>query len=97
MNSYQPTVYLDQNAKPLIVFGKGRIKYDAVAARDDIALVKLDTLRDLRELHHNGAPYSPRKAASFWLNYDFRTVTKRARQVLRGLVARQRKPAAATE
>ena len=29
---YAPQVFLDYNSRPLIVFGKGRTKYNAVAA-----------------------------------------------------------------
>lgn len=95
MNAYTPTVYLDEHARPLIVLGKARIKYYAVAARDaDIAVVKLDTLRSLREAMHDGKPYPPRKCASYWLNHDFREITGRAKMVLRGLVARKKTEAA---
>ena len=87
---FTPQVLVDGNARPLIVFAKGRSRYHAVAARDaDIALVTLDTLRDFRSLERRGEPYPVRRAASFWLNHDFRAPTKRARQVLRGLVARK--------
>lgn len=80
---------------PLIVFRKGRTKYHAVQATDSgITLVTLDSLRGLVEVKRKGEPYSPRKAASFWLNHDHREVTKRAKQVLRGLVARKAKAAA---
>jgi hypothetical protein len=86
-----PQVLVDHNARPLIVFRKGRTKYHAVAARDtDIALVTLDTLRGLREATRHGDAYPPKRAASYWLNHDHREITKRARQVLRGLVARKR-------
>lgn len=85
-----PQVLVDEHARPLIVFSKGRTKFHAIAARDrDIALVDLDTLRGLRQLERRGEPYPARKAASFWLNHDFRCPTKRARQVLRSLVARK--------
>jgi hypothetical protein len=90
MKTYAPQVLLDANARPLIVFAKGRTKYHAVAAADrSITLVALDTLRDLRPLERKGQPYPPRRCASFWLNRDHREVTKRATQVLRGLVARK--------
>ena len=81
----------DRNAeRPVIVFRKGRKLYHAIAARDaDVALVTFETLRGMRPLERAGEPYPPRKAASFWLNRDFRTVTKRAHQVLKGLVARK--------
>lgn len=89
-----PQVLVDGNARPLIVFAEGRTKYYAVAARDaDIALVALDTLRGFRALERRGEPYAARRAASFWLNHDFRPLTRRARQVLRGLVARKREGA----
>ena len=81
----------ERNAeRPVLVFRKGRKLYHAIAARDDsIGLVTLESLRGARPLERRGEPYPPRKAASFWLNRDFRIVTKRARQVLRGLVARK--------
>lgn len=89
---FTPQVLLDANARPLIVFAKGRIKYHAVAARDnDIALVELDSLRGLRPLERRGEPYPPRRAASYWLNHGFRKPTKRAERVLRGMVARKGK------
>ena len=88
---FAPQVLVDGNARPLIVFAKGRAKYHAVTARDnDIALVALDSLRGLRALERRGEPYPARRAASFWLNHGFRAPTKRARQVLRGLVARRK-------
>ena len=90
MKDFTPRVLAD-GARPMIVFAKGRTKYHAIVARDsDIALVTLDSLRGLRELTRNGEPYPPRRAASFWLNHDFREPTKRAKQVLRGLVARRK-------
>lgn len=88
--AFVPRVLLDQS-RPMIVFRKGRTKYHAVAARDaDIALVVLDSLRGLRDAtRSDGTPYPIRKAASFWLNHDFRPVTRRATLVLRGIVARK--------
>ena len=84
-----PQVLADRNSRPLIVFAKGRTKYHAVAAMDKtITLVALDSLRGLAKLQRKGEPYSPKRAASFWLNHDHREVTKRAREVLRGLVRR---------
>lgn len=90
MTQVTPQVFLDHNARPLLVFRKGRVKYHAVAARDTtIALVTLDTLRGLRPATRKGEDYPPRRAASFWLNHDCRHITKRARQVLRAMVARK--------
>lgn len=89
---FNPQVMLDEHARPLIVFARAprSLRYHAVAARDtDIALVELETLRGLRPLERKGEPYPPRRCASFWLNHDHRRPTKRARQVLRGLVARK--------
>lgn len=87
---YAPTVLIDPHGRPLVVFAKGRVKYHAVVATDHaITLAKLDSLRGLAELQRKGAPYPARRAASFWLNRDFRPVTKRAKQVLRALVRRQ--------
>lgn len=89
--AYVPQVLVDHNGRPLIVYGKGRTRYHAVAAAGRrIRLVSLLTLRGLRELHRRGDPYPARRAASFWLNHDHRAPTKRARQVLRGLVSRRR-------
>ena len=85
-----PQVLVDQGGRPLLVFRKGRTKYHAVVARSsDIALVTLDTLRGLREVQRRGEPYPARRCASFWLNRDHRPITKRAKQILRGLVARK--------
>jgi hypothetical protein len=90
---YVPQVMAGRDGRPLIVFKKGRTKYHAVQAVDNaITLVALDSLRGLAVLSRNGQPYPPRRAASFWLNHDFRPVTKRAKQVLRGLVARRKDP-----
>lgn len=92
MSDFQPQVLIDNQARPLIVFRKGRVKYHAVAARDsDIALIELGTLRGFRPLERNGEPYSPKRAASRWLNHDHRAITKRAERVLRALVARKGK------
>ena len=86
----QDEVLIDGNATPYLVFAKGRVKYHAVVAGDrSITLVALDSLRGMRPLQRKGQPYPPRRAASFWLNRDHRTITKRARSVLRGLVARK--------
>jgi len=88
--AFKPQVLVDGNGRPILVFSKGRTKFHAVAARDrDIAVVALDTLRGLRELTRRGDPYPPRRAASFWLNHDFRPPTKRARAILRRLVTRR--------
>ena len=86
---YQSAVYLDYNAQPLIVFAKGRTKFHAVAADTTIRLVSLPTLRGLREAQYRGEAYPPRRAASFWLNHTQRDITKRAKQILRGIVARK--------
>lgn len=86
-----PQVLAD-GSRPLIVFARGRTKYHAVAAREtDIALITLDSLRGLHELRRKGEPYPPRRAASYWLNHDYRPVAKRAKAVLAGLVARRPK------
>ena len=91
MNAFPTAVYLDHNAQPLIVFSKGRTKFHAVAANGTISLVTLDTLRGLREATYRGDAYPPRRAASFWLNHGQRPITKRAENVLRALVSRNRK------
>jgi len=95
MNAYTPQVMIDNNAAPVIVFRRARSKFHAVAARwHDIALVHFDSTSGLRPLLRRGEPYPVRRAASFWLNHDFRPVTRRAKQVLRGLVARRKTEAA---
>lgn len=91
MSNYPAAVYLDHNAQPLIVFARGRTKFHAVEAGVIIRLVQLDTLRGLREAIYRGDPYPPRRAASFYLNHTNREITKRAKCVLRGLVARKPK------
>lgn len=93
-----PQVMIDASARPMLVFARGRTKYHAVAARDtDIALVTLDSLRGLRVLERKGSPYPPRRCASYWLNHDHRKPTKRAKSVLRGLVARSKSSAERNE
>jgi len=87
---YQPQVLLDHNARPLIVFGKGRTLYSAVVADTTIKLVKLETLRGYRQATLKGEPYPVRRAASYYLNHTDRPITDRAKLVLRGLVRRQR-------
>jgi hypothetical protein len=87
---YAAQVLVDANSQPYLVFAKGRTKFHAVTAKDrTIALVALPTLRDLRPLLRRGEPYPPKRCASFWLNHDHREVTKRTKQVLRGLVSRK--------
>lgn len=87
---YQPAVLIDEHARPLIVFTRGRTKYHAVKADEtSITLVALDTLRGYRELQRNGAAYPVKRCASRWLNHDWRPITSRARAVLKGLVARK--------
>ena len=90
MKRYGPLVLQDQNSRPVLVFAKGRVKYHAVVATDQrITLDALDSLRGLKPVERKGQPYSPKRAASFWLNHDHREITARARQVLRGLVSRE--------
>jgi hypothetical protein len=101
MPKFVPTVVLvrdeENRSTPMIVFARGRTKHHAVAARSaDIALVTLDSMRYATPLLRNGAEYPPKRAASFWLNHDHRPVTKRARAVLRGLVARKPRAEGAT-
>ena len=79
----------DGNGRPYIVFARGRALYHAVQAEDTIRLITLPNLRGLVPLERKGCPYPPKRAASFWLNHTDREITKRARQVLRGLVARK--------
>lgn len=88
-----PQVLIDSNARPFIVFNKGRLLYKAVHAdATQIKLVTIESLRDLRPLTLKGEPYPARKAASFYLNHDYREITKKARLVLKALVARKRQP-----
>jgi hypothetical protein len=84
-----PQVLIDPNGRPLILYARGRKKFHAVAANGKIRLVALDSLRGLRPLQRNGAPYPARRAASYWLNHDHREITARAKLVLRSLVARR--------
>ena len=93
---YHPQVLRDGSGRPVIVFRKGRRLYHAVAAQDNaITLVTLDTLRGYVPLTRKGEDYPARRAASYWLNHDFRPISKRAAQVLRALVARKGKTAMA--
>jgi len=86
---FVPQVLRDANARPFIVFNKGRTLWNAVEVNDKIKLVKLDSLRDLQPMLLKGEPYPPRKAASFYLNRDHREITKRAKAILKALVCRQ--------
>jgi len=102
---FLPTVYFEDpplpkalkgpvtpRSRPIIVFAKGRTKYHAIEAGDSgIRLIELESLRYLRPVMRNGEPYPARRAASFWLNHSWRPITKRAKAVLRTLVARQPK------
>jgi hypothetical protein len=87
----------DDNARYVaLVFRKGRTLYHAIVAkRSAITLETFPTLRGFDPLPVGLANcdgiYQPRKAASFWLNHDHRPIAKRARAVLKGLVARQPK------
>jgi hypothetical protein len=90
MKTYGPEVLRDANGRPLLVFAKGRTLYHIIEACDStIRVNKIPTLRGLRPLELRGNPYPPRRAASFWLNRDHRTITPRARSIMRGLVARK--------
>ena len=74
-----------------LVFRRGRTLYHAVVATSDA--IKLETFPMLRGLvlaQYKGDEYAPKRAASRWLNHDHRPIAKRARAVLRGLVARRR-------
>lgn len=88
---FVPRVLIDHEGHPLIIFGQGRLFFTAIATDTNIRLVQLDTLRGLRPAIYHGEPYAVRKAASFYLNHTGREITKRARAVLRGLVARKLK------
>lgn len=92
MPGFTPRVYLDENARPLLVFARGRTRYHAIIAADTIKRDTLESLRGLTPLKYKGDEYPPRRAASFWLNHSTREITKRARAVLRGLVARKPRP-----
>jgi hypothetical protein len=72
-----------------LVFRKGRTLYHAVVATSDA--IKLETfpaLRGFTTAQYRGEDYAARRAASRWLNHDHRPIAKRARAVLKGLVAR---------
>jgi hypothetical protein len=64
-----------------------------VADDSVIKVVALESLSGLVELQLRGAPYPPRKAASFWLNHDHRPVAKRAKMVLRSFTQRKKENA----
>ena len=90
MNAYGPEVLRNANGRPLIVFGKGRSLFHVVEATDSaIRLTTVPTLRGLQPLELRGNPYPAKRAASFWLNKDYREITPRARSILRRLVARK--------
>lgn len=87
---FQPVVMLNHHSDGVLVFAKGRTRYHAVEANGGVIhIVSLDTLRDLRPAERKGKPYPPKRCASFWLNHSTRSITKRAKQVLRGLVSRK--------
>jgi len=81
----------DENVRrPALVFRKGRALYHAVVATaTDIKLVTFPSLRGFSLAQYKGDEYAARRAASAWLNHDHRSITTRARAVLRGLVARR--------
>ena len=90
----QVLVYIDEDyaRRPMLVFRRGRVLYHAVVAmHNEIKLETFESLRGFAPLQHRGEDYPPRKAASFWLNHGQRPIAKRARAVLRGLVARRPK------
>lgn len=98
-DKFTPAVYFraaDQVAgsgtRPVLVFAKGRTLYHAVEAGDSvIRLITLDSLRGLRPAELKGEPYPAKRAASRWLNHDWRSINARAEKILRGLVARRPK------
>lgn len=95
MKTYGPEVLRNANGRPLIVFGKGRALFHVVEATGSaIKLATVPTLRGLQPVELRGNPYPPKRAASFWLNKDYREITPRARSILRGLVARKVRAAA---
>ena len=89
MKRLTPQLYRDGHGTPLLVFGRGRKYFFAVRPETTIKVVRLETLRGLVELERKGKPYPPRRAASYWLNKSARDVTKAAKAILRGLVARR--------
>ena len=73
-----------------LVFRKGRTLYHAVVAGpDEIKLETFDTLRGFTLAQYKSDDYAPKRAASRWLNHDHRPIAKRARAILRSIVARQ--------
>jgi hypothetical protein len=91
---FVPQVYryvdTDNAHRVALVFRKGRTKYHAVVAlHDKITLEAFAHLRGFVPLGHRGGEYPAKRAASFWLNRDHRPLTKRAKAVLKGLVARK--------
>lgn len=91
MEKFEPVVLRDGHSTPFLVFAKGRKLYHAVTADTMIRIASIETLRGLVPLERRGEPYSPRRAASFWLNHSVRPITARAKVVLRGLVARRKR------
>jgi len=90
MSAYGPEVLRNASGRPLIVFARGRVLFHVVEATDSaIKLATLATLRGLQPLELRGNPYPVKRAASYWLNKDYREITPRAKSVLRGLVARK--------
>ena len=80
----------DHSLRFALVFRQGRTLYHAVTATSsEIKLTTFPTLRGFSLAQYKGDEYAPKRAASFWLNHDHRPITKRARAILRGIVARK--------
>ena len=88
MKTYAPQVLLNHAGGVFIVFAHGRTKYSAIHANGSIHIVTLNTLRGLTPAERRGEPYSPKRAASYWLNHSAQPMHPRARKVLRSLVRR---------
>jgi hypothetical protein len=93
VNQFSPIVMMDRQSVPFLVFARGRKNYHAIKADTMIRIASIETLRGLAPVLRKGEPYPPRRAASYWLNHDHRTITGRAMRVLRGLVSRKKRGA----
>jgi hypothetical protein len=82
------TQVLFDGSRSMIVFSVKRKYAYAVAMGDTIRLVKLDGLRGLRPVIYRDKPYPVKRAVRIYLR-STQPKTKRAAQVLRGLLRRK--------